>query len=159
MFILNILFTLCASSLLAEGNTAKMDELDGNWHLRIMDGMEVRQARAILEFDSQNMTISGFDGCNKISGSLLVISDTNMTSKLISTKMECREPIHAYASKKLHETLAEGFSITRTKTNGIDGITIKSQNHELFFKKMGGENTSNWMPLDFDFGSNSNKTK
>lgn len=152
IFILSILLSLSTSSLLAEKNTVKLEELDGNWHLRIMDGMEVRKARAILEFDSKNMTISGFDGCNKISGNLVVVSDTNMTSSLTSTKMECRKPIHAYASKNLHETLAEGFSITRTKTNGINGITIKSQNHELFFKKMGGENTSSWMPLDFDLG-------
>jgi len=156
-FILSIVFSLFTSYLLAEPKIVKLDELDGNWHLRIIDGMEARIARAILEFNSQNMTISGFDGCNKISGTLTLVSDNNMTSKLISTKMACREPIHAYASKKLHETLVEGFSIAHTQTNGIDGITIKSQNHELFFKKMGKETTSSWMPFNFDFDSDKTK--
>lgn len=160
-FILSILLSLLTSCLSAEEEIVKLDELDGNWHLRIMDGMEVRGARAILDFNSEKMTLSGFDGCNQISGALVRVSDTNMTSKLMATKMACREPIHDYASKRLHETLAEGFSIAQSKRDGIEGITIKSQNHELFFKRMGGEDTSNWMPFDFNFGfgSDSNKTK
>jgi len=160
-FIIGLLLCLYTSSIWAEVKTAKLDELDGNWHLRIMDGMEVRKARAILEFDSEKMTVSGFDGCNQISGTLVVISDNNMTAGLTSTKMACREPVHAYASKRLHEALAEGFNITETKNHGINGITIKSKNHELFFKKMGEDDTSNWMPFnfDFDFGFDSNKSK
>lgn len=159
-FIIGVLCCLYTSNIWAEVKTSELDELDGNWHLRIMDGMEVRKARTILDFDSEKMVVSGFDGCNQISGALVRISDTVMTSRLTSTKDACRLPIHAYASKRLHETLAEGFNITKTKRNGIEGITLKSKNHELFFKKMGGEDTSSWMPsglnLDFDFGFNFN---
>lgn len=158
---LTILASLCTSYLFAEIKTTDLDKLDGNWHLRIMDDKEVRNARAILDFNSEKMTLGGFDGCNQISGVLQVVSDTNMTSKLSATKMTCREPIHVYVSKRLHETLAEGFNITEGRRNGVDGISIKSQNHELFFKKMGGDDTSSWMPFDFDFDFNFdfNKTK
>ncbi len=159
--IITILASLCTSYLPAEIKTTDLDKLDGNWHLRIMDDKEVRNARAILDFDSEKMTLNGFDGCNQISGVLQVVSDTNMTSKLVATKMACREPIHAYVSKRLHETLAEGFTVTEATQNGIKGITIKSSNHELFFKKMGKDDTSSWMSFDFDFDFNFdfNKTK
>ncbi len=123
--------------LWSETKPIELKKLNGNWHLRIMDGMEVRKARAILDFDIEKMKLSGFDGCNRISGALQVNSDTNITSQLVSTKMACREPIHNYVSKRLHETVKEGFSITETRRNGVDGITIKSPSHELFFKKMG----------------------
>jgi len=158
--IIAMLVSLCTSYLTAELKTTDLNKLDGNWHLRVMDDKEVRSARAILEFDSEKMRLSGFDGCNQISGVLRVISDTNMTSKLTATKMACREPIHTYVSKGLQETLAEGFSISEGRRSGVDGISIKSQNHELFFKKMGGEDTSSWMPFEFnfDFGFDSNKT-
>ncbi len=132
-----ILAALCTSYLSAEVKTIDLDELNGNWHLRIMDGMEVRKARAILDFNSKKMKLNGFDGCNRISGTLIKTSDTNMSSQLASTKMGCRQPIHSWVSKRLHETVKEGFSITETKRNGIDGITIKSTRHELFFGRMG----------------------
>lgn len=166
MFTLSVVFLLGSSALFAEENSVKLEELDGNWHLRNIDGKGARKARAILEFDSQKMAISGFDGCNKISGTLIAPSDTNMSSTLIATKMACRRPIHAYASKTLHETLAEGFTVVRATSNGVEGILIKSQHHQLFFKKMGEEEPKKWfsfdldldLDYDFDFGSDSNQS-
>jgi len=137
IFIIGILATFATNYLLAETKTIKLDELSGNWHLRIIDGMEVRKARAILDFDTKKMQLDGFDGCNRISGALKKTSATNMTSQLASTKMACREPIHRYVRKRLHEAVKEGFSITEARRNGVDGITLKSPSHELFFKRMG----------------------
>jgi len=118
--------------------TIDMNKLNGNWHLRVMDGMEVRKARAILDFDIEKMKLSGFDGCNRIGGVLKKNSDTNMTTPMLMiTRMACREAIHNYVSKRLDETLKEGFSVTEDTKYGVDGITLKSPNHELFFKRMG----------------------
>lgn len=139
IFIITILVSLYTNYLSAETKTITPDELNGNWHLRIMDNMEVRNARAILDFDMNKMILSGFDGCNRISGTLTKINDTYIASQLGSTKMACREPIHSYASKRLHETIKEGFTVTKASRTGVDGITIKSATHELFFKKMGDE--------------------
>jgi len=136
-FIIGILATFATNYLWAETKTMELDKLKGNWHLRIMDGMEVRKARAILDFDIEKMKLSGFDGCNRISGALKVNSNTSISSQLMSTRMACRESIHSYVSKRLHKTVSEGFSITEARRNGVDGITIKSPSHELFFKKMG----------------------
>ena len=127
------------TNIQAETKTIDLSKLDGNWHLRIMDGMEVRKARAILDFDSKQMKISGFDACNQISGTLIKNSDLSMSSQLKATRMACRQPIHKYVSQRLHETMKEGFKITEATRNGVDGITLKSTKHELFFGRMGND--------------------
>jgi len=132
-----ILASLCLTYTQADTKTMDLEAVNGNWHLRIMDGMEVRKARAILDFDSKKMKLDGFDGCNRIAGKLIKNSDTNISSKLRSTRMECRQPIHSYVSKRLQETIREGFSITEAKRYGVNGISLKSPSHELFFRKMG----------------------
>ncbi|SFV66570.1 hypothetical protein MNB_SV-3-1141 [hydrothermal vent metagenome] len=113
------------------------NDLDGAWHLRVMDGMEVRKARAILDFDMDKMKLSGFDACNRIGGTLIKNSEHNITTpQLMSTKMACRGKIFNWVSKRLHETLKEGFNIKEETKYGVKGITLKSPKHELFFKKM-----------------------
>ncbi|WP_309496289.1 META domain-containing protein [Sulfurovum sp.] len=133
-----LIVSLLSTLLWSDTQSIDFNDLDGNWHLRALDGKEVRKARAILDFDSEKMKVSGFDGCNQITGTLKG-DDRHMSSKLIATRMACRESIHAYVSKKLHETIAEGFSIKEEEKYGIKGITLKSSKHELFFKRMGKE--------------------
>lgn len=117
-----------------------MSHFNGAWHLRVMDGMEVRKARAILDFTfHDNKTeLSGFDGCNRISAEIKQTNDANLSIPIIiSTKMACRNNIHRWVSKRLHITLKENFTIKEEKKYGIEGITLKSPSHELFFKRMG----------------------
>ena len=125
------------SANILSAQTIDLDKLSGNWHLRVMDGMEVRKARAILDFDIEKMLLSGFDGCNRISGALSKDENNTLSSKLISTKMACRKNIHRRVSRRLHETVNEGFYVKEEKKYGVDGITLKSLSHELFFKRMG----------------------
>lgn len=133
------LFSLLSTTIYAD--KIDIDALSGSWHLRILDGGEVRKARAILDFKSRQMKLDGFDGCNRISGNLVKDTKTqHYSAHLLSTRMECREPIHAIVRKKLHETIAEGFSIKEDEKHGVEGITIKSSKHELFFKRMEGNN-------------------
>ena len=130
--------SLLSTLLWSETQSIDLNDLNGNWHLRALNGNEVRKARVILDFDADKMKVSGFDGCNQISGTLKG-DDQNMSSQLISTRMACREPIHTYVSVRLHETISEGFSIKEEKKYGVEGITLKSSKHELFFKRMGKE--------------------
>ena len=116
--------------------TIDLNKLSGNWHLRVMDGMEVRKARAILDFNAKKMLLSGFDGCNRISGTLEKNSTNIMSAKLMSTRMACRENIHRWVSTRLHETVNEGFYVKEEKKYGVEGMTLKSSKHELFFKRM-----------------------
>ena len=113
------------------------NELDGAWHLRVMDGKEVRKARAILDFNMEKMKLSGFDSCNRIGGNLIKNSETNITVPILRvTRMACRNHIHRWVSQRLHKILKEGYSIVKEKKYGIEGITLKSPSHELFFKRM-----------------------
>jgi len=134
--IVTLLLSLCTGYLSAGIKSVDLDDLDGNWHLRTMDGKDVRKARAILDFDAKNMKLNGFDGCNRISGTLKIKGDTSMSTKLAATRMACRQSIHSYVRRRLHKTIKDGFIVTKARKNGVDGILIKSSRHELFFKWM-----------------------
>ena len=130
-----LLFPLLLSTLLSANTT--LSQLSGSWHMRVLDGMEVRKARAILDFDAKKMRVDGFDSCNRISGILTQNSQTQqLSTELRTTRMACRGNMQAWVSKRLHETMSEGFSIKKETKYGIEGITLKSAKHELFFKRM-----------------------
>jgi len=129
-----LILLLTTATLWAEN--IDLEKLSGSWHLRVLDGGEVRKARAILDFDAKKMKLSGFDGCNRITGNLIKDTQQHLSAQLISTRMACRENIHRYVSKRLQETVSEGFSIKEEKKYGVEGITLKSATHELFFKRM-----------------------
>ena len=135
-FIVTLMVSLCTTSLFANTNSVDLDELHGNWHLRSMDGKDVRKARAILDFDAKNMKLNGFDGCNRISSQLKTNKNKLQSTKLATTRMECRETIHSYVRTRLHNTVKEGFTVTEAKQNGVKGILVKGSKHELFFKWM-----------------------
>ena len=133
-----LLFSLLLSTLLSANTT--LSELSGSWHMRVLDGMEVRKARAILDFDAKKMRVNGFDSCNRISGILTQNPQTQqLSTKLRTTRMACRGRIQKWVSKRLHETMSEGFSIKKETKYGVEGITLKSAKHELLFKRMGKE--------------------
>ncbi len=128
--------SLCTTNLSAQTKSVDLDDLHGNWHLRTVDGKDVREARAILDFDAKNMRLNGFDGCNPMSSELKTNNETLISTKLATTKMSCRQSIHSYVRTKLHKTVKEGFTVTEATKNGVDGIVVKSSKHELFFKWM-----------------------
>jgi len=118
-------------------DTVDLNDLKGDWHLRIMDGYDVRKTRAILDFKPEIMKIEGFDACNRISGKLVKIKQDTYKSRLTATRMACRGQSHRFVSSRLHETIEGGFTISEETRDGIDGIVIKSKKHYLFFKRMG----------------------
>ncbi len=116
---------------------ADLNELQGDWHLRELDGYEVRKARAILDFEPSKMVIDGFDACNRINGKLIKKADGTYTSRLRTTRMACRGNLFSFVSQRLHQAIDEGFTVEKATRHGIDGILLKSKSHELFFKRMG----------------------
>ena len=128
--------SLCTTNQSAQTKSIDIDDLHGNWHLRTMDGKDVRKARAILDFDAKNMKLNGFDGCNRISSELKTNDKTLKSDKLATTRMGCRQSIHSYVRKRLHRTVKEGFTVTEATQNGVEGILVKGSKHELFFKWM-----------------------
>jgi len=135
---ISLFLPLFTSTLLAgTAPVTDLSDLDGNWHLRVMDGKEVRRARAILDFHSKSMLLEGFDGCNRLSGKIQRTTEERFFSKITSTRMACRQNIHRFVSRRLQTTIKEGFVILEGKRYGVEGITLKSKHHDLFFKKMG----------------------
>ena len=116
---------------------ADLNELQGDWHLRELDGYEVRKARAILDFEPSKMVIDGFDACNRINGKLIKKADGTYTSRLRTTRMACRGNLFSFVSQRLHQAIDEGFTVEKATRHGVDGILLKSKSHELFFKRMG----------------------
>lgn len=137
--IVTLMVAFSTAHLSAQTESIDLDDLDGNWHLRTMDGKDVRAARAILDFDSKHMRLSGFDGCNPMSSQLKSDNQTLSSKEITASDMACRESIHQYVRTRLHKTVKDGFSVSKTTQDGIEGITIKSSKHQLFFKKMGQE--------------------
>ncbi|MCF6206594.1 MAG: META domain-containing protein [Sulfurovum sp.] len=131
------LLLLLGIATMLQAETVDLNDLSGDWHLRVLDGHEVRKARAILDFKPEKMSIEGFDACNRISGKLTPIGNGSYKSRLKRTRMACRGNIHHYVSSRLIETIESGFTIKEETHYGIDGITIKSATHDLFFKRMG----------------------
>ena len=138
IFISTLLISLLSTIVSADAITVDdLSDLNGNWHLRALDGHEVRKARAILDVHGEQMIVNGFDGCNSIYGVLKAHNKITFSTTLTSTRMACRQSIHSWVSKRLQETVKEGFSVTEATRNGVDGITLKSPSHELFFGRMG----------------------
>lgn len=135
-FIVTLMVSLSTTYLSAQTNSVDLDDLHGNWHLRSMDGKDVRQARAILDFDAKNMKLNGFDGCNRMSSELKTDNKRLKSTKLATTRMDCRESIHSFVRQRLHKTVKEGFTVSKASQNGEDGILLKSSKHKLFFKWM-----------------------
>jgi heat shock protein HslJ len=120
-----------------QADPTSLSDIEGGWHLRVMDGYDVRKVRAILDFQPRKMRLEGFDACNRISGKLTALKEGTYTSRLMTTRMACRGKSHSFVSKRLHEAIEEGFTIQKEHRHGIDGLTIKSRSHDLFFKRMG----------------------
>ena len=131
-----LLVSLSTTYLSAQTKSVALDDLHGNWHLRTMDGKDVRQARAILDFDAKNMKLNGFDGCNPMSSELKANNKMIKSTKLSTRKNGCRQSIHSYVRKRLHKTVKGGFTVTEATQNGVEGILVKGSKHELFFKWM-----------------------
>lgn len=133
------LLTVALLSSLVWGFTIPV-EFNGNWHLRTIDGKDVRKARAIIELNMYKMRITGFDACNRMNGQMIREDKYRITvPSLKTTRMACRESIHSWVSYMLHGIFKEGFNITTEERRGVEGIIIKSPTHELFLKKMGEE--------------------
>ncbi len=128
---------LLGAAVIAHAEPADIKTLKGDWHLKVMDGYNVRKARAILDFHPDTMRLEGFDSCNRITGKLQKHKDGTYTATLATTRMACRNHLTSFVSKRLHETIETGFQITSEKRYGMEGITIKSKKHDLFFRRMG----------------------
>jgi len=123
--------------LFGSTDSLSLNNLDGSWILRTMDGYKVSKARAILDFNAKHKKIDGYDGCNRIEGTLKRHTNNQYSSKLTTYRYECLNSTKQFVSVRLQKAIAEGFTIQKAKIQGEKGILLQSIHHKLFFKRMG----------------------
>lgn len=94
-----LVMILCVSAIMASCNTTKTDPLtaltSGRWMLDSFEGEKVDSTSfgngmPYLEFDKEEMRVSGFSGCNRLMGGFTVAEENGISlDKLASTKMAC----------------------------------------------------------------------
>ncbi|MGS2741732.1 META domain-containing protein [Sinomicrobium sp. M5D2P17] len=90
---------LFVSAIMASCNTTKTDPLtalaSGRWMLdsfesKKVDSTNFGNGMPYLEFNKEEMRVSGFSGCNRLMGGFSLVEENGISlDKLASTKMAC----------------------------------------------------------------------
>jgi len=127
---------LFLTGTLYASKSISLQTINGSWLLLRMDGYKVSQARAILDFNAKHQKVEGFDSCNRIAGKVIQHHTLYYTPHLLKQEYPCRGKTQRYVSKRLQQSLKEGFIIQKSTSQGEKGILLKSHHHRLFLKKM-----------------------
>ncbi|AMC35136.1 META domain-containing protein [Janthinobacterium sp. B9-8] len=106
---------------------------DGEWNIvKVNDKAVSSDSKAMLAFDAKTMRITGFDGCNRVMGSL---KDENQQLKgmLASTMMACMGDDNSAISRAVGQTFAEGAKIKVLEAGKL--IELKSKDSSLTLGK------------------------
>ena len=120
----------CASSMQAAPSAAA--SFDGEWSIvKVGDKAVSSESKAMLAFDAKTMRITGFDGCNRVMGSL---KDENQQLKgmLASTMMACLGEDNSAISRAVGQTFANGAEVKVLEAGKIE---LKSQDGSLTLQK------------------------
>jgi heat shock protein HslJ len=106
---------------------------DGEWKIvKVNDKAVSSDSKATLAFDAKTMRITGFDGCNRVMGSL---KDENQQLKgmLASTMMACMGDDNSAISRAVGQTFAEGATVKMLEADKL--IELKSKDGALTLSK------------------------
>lgn len=84
------------------------EKLSGVYTIQLLSEATVDSDKLILNFDSENKTVSGFSGCNNFSGSYKEINDNIEFENLIATEKYCNE------DSKIESVFLAALSNTKT---------------------------------------------
>ncbi|AZN35087.1 META domain-containing protein [Iodobacter ciconiae] len=129
--VLTLGLSACASVMPATPSAAA--SFDGEWNIiKVNDKAISSDSRAILVFDAQTMRITGFDGCNRVMGSL---KDENQQLKgmLASTKMACMGDENRTISRAVGQAFANGAEVKVLEAGKL--IELKSKDGSLTLGK------------------------
>lgn len=77
-----------------------------------MDGMSIRNSKALIIMDMSTNTFTGSNGCNRISGNMTTTRNTVAFSEIISTKMMCTDEVVATTERRFMEILkSKGLTV------------------------------------------------
>ena len=123
----------CASSMNAEnaGITS------GKWTLQTIAGQEYKLPEGVespyLQVDSAMERISGFNGCNRLTGGVTIHGDSISFPMMGSTKMYCEET-HA-----LESSFMKALGNTSTFSVKGDKLTLSGQGQEQAVLRLQGK--------------------
>lgn len=104
------------------------DSVNGSWTV-LHDGQKKLEAMtppATLVFDAGKNQISGFDGCNRFSGSYVMEQDM-LKATVASTRMACKDETANHVSQTLQSLLQAGAEVTSIDFMGARGLLLKNK--------------------------------
>lgn len=124
------LLSACSPFTRIEGDAHTAGKLDGSWAVRYVAGKEIPKPHPELRFDSAAGTLSGSDGCNRISGPFS-FEDGRLKARAASTRMACLNETAASTSAAIHTLLGQGAEVVEVAVGAGRVLLIKNAEAEI----------------------------
>ena len=124
------LLSACSPFTRIEGDTKTVGKLDGRWAVRYVAGKEIPRPYPELRFDSAAGTLSGSDGCNRISGRFS-FEDGRLKARAASTRMACLNDTAASTSAAIHTLLGQGAEVVEVAMGAGRVLLIRNAEAEI----------------------------
>ncbi|MDD3326121.1 MAG: META domain-containing protein [Zoogloea sp.] len=124
------LLSACSPFTRIEGDSRTLAKLDGSWAVRSVAGKEIPPPHPVLRFDSAAGTLSGSDGCNRISGRFS-FEDGRLKARAASTRMACLNETAASTSAAIHTLLGQGAEVVEVAVGAGRALLIRNAEAEI----------------------------
>lgn len=124
------LLSACSPFTRIGGDANTAGKLDGSWAVRYVAGKEIPGPHPVLRFDSATSTLSGSDGCNRISGRFS-FEDGRLKARAASTRMACLNDTAARTSAAIHTLLGQGAEVVEVAVGAGRALLIKNAEAEI----------------------------
>lgn len=114
LFILSA-FTQCNSSK-STAEVDKIDNLEGIYYITQLAELEVLDHNLTINFDSIELTISGYAGCNRYFGAYTQDNETLTMNNIAATKMYCQSEVQRKLEDQLLKSLPRIDSIGKMES-------------------------------------------
>src|SRR5947208_2484850 len=120
-----VLFTLFSQAVFAQSRS-----LNGpKWVLKEMNGSNVGQSAAFIQFGTQPGRFGGNTGCNIMSGKVAIVGNKIIFSDVITTKRACLQGkpslIDAQVSRIFGKSVKYSLNKGTLTLSGGEGVTLK----------------------------------
>lgn len=125
-----LLLSACSPFTRIQGDSKTVGKLDGSWAVRYVAGKEIPKPYPALTFDSAAGTLSGSDGCNRISGRFS-FEEGRLKARTASTRMACLNETAASTSAAIHTLLDQGAEVVEVAMGAGRMLQIRNAEAEI----------------------------